>query len=163
LDPLMRWHLSKEGRAMALMRWNPTRDLLSIRDDMNRLFNEFFGRTEGQEGSWASGAWAPPVDIHETDDALILKAELPGFSKDDVNVELKDNSLTLKGQRQDEKEVKEEQYHRRERTYGSFQRTFMLPATVDSEKVTASYKDGVLELRLPKREAAKPKRITIGG
>jgi HSP20 family protein len=148
---------------MALMRWNPARDLLSIRDDMNHLFNEFFGRTEGQEGSWSSGAWAPPVDIHETDDALILKAELPGFSKDDVNVELKDNSLTLKGQRQDEKEVKEEQYHRRERTYGSFQRTFMLPATVDPEKVTATYKDGVLELRLPKRETAKPKRIAIGG
>ena len=88
---------------MALTRWNPARDLLSIRDDMNRLFSEFFGRTEGQEGSWMSGAWAPPVDIHETDDALVLRAELPGFSKDDVNVELKDNSLTLKGQRQDEK------------------------------------------------------------
>jgi HSP20 family protein len=148
---------------MALMRWNPSHDLLSIRDDMNRLFNEFFGRTEGQEGTWLSGAWAPPVDIHETDDALILKAELPGFSKDDVNVELKDNSLTLKGQRRHETEVKEEQYHRRERAYGSFQRTFMLPTPVDSEKVTATYKDGVLELRLPKSEAAKPKRIAIHG
>jgi len=148
---------------MALMHWNPARDLLSIRDDMNRLFNEFFGRAESQEGSWSAGAWAPPVDIHETDDALILKAELPGFSKDDVNVELKDNSLTLKGQRQHEAEVKEEQYHRRERAYGSFQRTFMLPAAVDSEKVTAAYKDGILELRLPKRETAKPKRIAIGG
>jgi HSP20 family protein len=148
---------------MALMRRNPARDLLSMRDDMNRLFSEFFGRTEGQEGSWMSGTWAPPVDIHETDDALVLQAELPGFSKEDVNVELKDNSLTLKGQRQDEKEVEEEQYHRRERTYGGFQRTFMLPATVDSEKVTATYKDGVLELRLPKRETAKAKRIAIGG
>jgi HSP20 family protein len=148
---------------MPLMRWNPTRDLLSICDDMNRLFNEFFSRTEGQEGTWLSGAWIPLVDIHETDDALILKAELPGFSKDDVNVEIKDNGLTLKGQRQEEKEVKEEQYHRRERAYGSFQRTFMLPATVDSERVTATYKDGVLELRLPKRETAKPKRIAIGG
>jgi HSP20 family protein len=148
---------------MALMRWNPSRDLLSIRNDMNRLFNEFFGRTEGEEGAWLSGAWAPPVDIHETDDALIVKAELPGFSKDDVNIELKNNSLTLKGQRRHETEVKEEQYHRRERAYGSFQRTFMLPTTVDSEKVTATYKDGVLELRLPKSEAAKPKRIAIGG
>jgi HSP20 family protein len=148
---------------MPLMRWNPTRDLLSICDDMNRLFNEFFSRTEGQEGTWLSGAWIPLVDIHETDDALILKAELPGFSKDDVNVEIKDNSLTLKGQCQEEKEVKEEQYHRRERAYGSFQRTFMLPVTVDPERVTATYKDGVLELRLPKRETAKPKRIAIGG
>jgi HSP20 family protein len=124
------------------MRWNPARELVSIRDDMNRLFNEFFGRTEGQEGTWLSGAWTPPVDIHETDDALILRAELPGFSKDDVNVELKDNSLTLKGQRQNEKEVKEEQYHRRERAYGSFQRTFMLPATVDPEKVPATRPSG---------------------
>jgi HSP20 family protein len=148
---------------MALMRWNPTRDLLSIRDDMNRMFNELFGRTEGQEGTWLSGAWTPPVDIHETDDALILKAELPGFSKNDVNVELKDNTLTLKGHRQEEKEVKEEQFHRRERAYGSFQRTFMLPASVDAEKVTANYKDGILELRLPKRETAKAKRISISG
>jgi HSP20 family molecular chaperone IbpA len=75
--------------------------LLSIRDDMNRLISEFFGRTEGQEGTWLSGAWAPLVDIHETEDALILTAELPGFSKDDVNVELKDSSLTLKGQQRE--------------------------------------------------------------
>jgi HSP20 family protein len=146
---------------MALMRWNPARDLLSIRDEVNHLFNEFFGHAEGQEGTWWAGAWAPPVDLYEADDALILTAELPGFAKDDVNMELKDNTLTLKGQRSRETEVKEEQYHRRERAYGGFQRSLLLPATVDTEKVTAIYKDGVLELRLPKNEAAKPKRIAI--
>lgn len=148
---------------MSLIRWSPARDLLSIREDMNRLFNDFLGRTEGQEGTWWGGAWAPPVDLYEADDALILTAELPGFAKDEVNVEIKDNTLTLKGQRQQETKVKEEQYHRRERIYGSFQRAFMLPATVDPDKVTATYKDGVLELRLPKSEAAKPKRIAISG
>jgi HSP20 family protein len=148
---------------MALTRWSPARDLLSIRDEVNRLFNEFFGRTEGQEDTWWAGAWAPPVDLYEADDALILKAELPGFAKDDVNVEIKDSTLTLKGQRSRETEAKEEQYHRRERAYGSFQRSLLLPATVDTEKVTATYKDGVLELRLPKSEAAKPKRIAISG
>lgn len=147
---------------MALMRWSPARDLLAIREDMDRLFREFFGRPEGEEGTWLPGTWTPPVDIHETEDALVLKAELPGVSKDDINVELKDSRLTLRGQRQRETEVKEEQYHRRERAYGSFQRTFMLPTSVDPEKVTASYKDGILELRLPKSEAAKPKRIAIG-
>ena len=78
---------------MALTRWNPTRDLLSIREDMNRMFNEFFGHTEDQEGTWLAGAWTPPVDIYDTDEALILKAELPGLGKDDVSVELKDNTL----------------------------------------------------------------------
>jgi HSP20 family protein len=148
---------------MALTRWSPTRDLLSIRDDMNRMFNEFFGRTEGQEGAWLTGTWTPPVDIYDTDEALILKAELPGFAKDDVSVELKDNTLTLKGQRKHETEMKDEQYVRRERMYGGFQRTFMLPSPVDQEKVTATYKDGVLELRLPKSDTAKPKRIAISG
>jgi HSP20 family protein len=142
---------------MALMRWSPARDLLSIRDEMDRLSKEFFGRTEGQESTWWAGTWAPPVDIHETDDALIIKAELPEFTKDEINVELKDNTLTLKGQRQHETEVKEEQYHRRERAYGSFQRSFMLPVTVNPEQVMANYKDGILELRLPKSETAKPK------
>jgi HSP20 family protein len=148
---------------MALMPWSPARDLLSIRDEMNRLFNDFLGRTGDQEGGWSTGAWAPPVDIRETDEAIILKAELPGFSKDDVHIELHNNRLTLRGERKHEAEVKEEQYHRRERAYGSFQRTFLLPATIDQEQVTASFKNGILELRLPKSETARPKQIAITG
>jgi HSP20 family protein len=103
----------------------------------------------------------PPVDIYENDDALVVKAELPGFSKEDITVELKDNTLMLRGERKRETEMKEGDYHRMERTYGAFQRSFALPTTVDQQKVTAAYKDGVLELSLPKVEAAKPKRVAI--
>ncbi len=148
---------------MALARWSPIRDIMSVRDEMNRLFNEVFGKASGEEGTWLSGAWTPPIDIYETDDALVIKAELPGFSKEDVSVDLKDNTLVLKGERRRETEVKEESYHRMERTYGGFQRSFLLPTMVDQERVKATYKDGVLELRLPKVEVAKPKRIAIGG
>jgi HSP20 family protein len=104
----------------------------------------------------------PPVDIYEGDEALVVKAELPGFSKEDITVELKENTLILRGERKRETEMKEGAYHRMERAYGAFQRSFLLPTTVDQQKVKATYKDGVLELSLPKVEAAKPKRVAIG-
>jgi HSP20 family protein len=148
---------------MALMQWTPMRDLQRVREEMDRLFGDVFGRGEGQEGGWHTGAWTPPVDLYETDDALVLKAELPGFTKEDLNIELRDRTLILKGERRHEREVKEEQYHRRERAYGRFQRAFMLPTVVEENKVQATFKDGVLELRLPKSEAVRPKRITITG
>jgi HSP20 family protein len=148
---------------MALARWNPARDIMQMREEMEHLFNQLTGRGDGEEASWGRGMWAPPVDIYETDDAFMLKAELPGFSKDDVQIELHDNRLTLRGERKQETEVKEEQYHRRERAYGSFQRSFQLPTAIDPERVMASFKDGILELRLPKSEKAKPKRIAISG
>lgn len=146
---------------MALARWTPYRDMMSVRDEMNRVLNEVFGRNTNDESSWFSGAWTPPVDIYETDDALVMKAELPGFSKDDISIEMKENTLVIKGERKREDEVKEGNYHRSERTYGAFQRSFLLPTTVDQEKVSAAYKDGVLELRLPKVQAAQPKRIAV--
>jgi HSP20 family protein len=146
---------------MALARWTPYRDLVTVRDEMNRVFNEAFGRGNTDDSTWYSGAWSPPVDIYETDDALVLKAELPGFSKDEINIEMKDQTLVIKGERKREDEVKEGSYHRTERVYGAFQRSFMLPTTVDQEKVSAAYKDGVLELRLPKVQAAQPKRIAV--
>ena len=99
------------------------------------------------------GSWTPAVDIHETDDGFVIKAELPGVSKDDVSIDVHQNTLTLRGQRKHEAEVKEDQYHRVERSYGSFQRSFVLPTMVDQEKVQATFKDGVLELHLPKSEA----------
>jgi HSP20 family protein len=135
---------------------------MSVRDEMNRVFNETFGRSPNDESAWFSGAWSPPVDIYETDAALVLKAELPGFAKEDISVELKDNTLVIKGERKREDEVKEGNYHRMERAYGMFQRSFTVPMTVDREKVKASYKDGLLELQLPKVQAAQPKRITVG-
>jgi HSP20 family protein len=146
---------------MALARWTPYRDLMAVRDEMNRVFNEAFGRGSNDETAWFSGAWSPPVDIYETNDALVMKAELPGFSKDDINIEMKENTLLIRGERKREDEVKEGSYHRTERVYGAFQRSFLLPTTVDQEKVRASYKDGVLELRLPKVQAAQPKRIAV--
>jgi HSP20 family protein len=146
---------------MALARWTPYRDMMSVRDEMNRVLNEAFGRDTNDESTWFSGAWSPPVDIYETDDALVMKAELPGFSKDDISIEMKENTLVIKGERKREDEVKEGSYHRTERVYGAFQRSFLLPTTVDQEKVRAAYKDGVLELRLPKVQAAQPKRIAV--
>ena len=148
---------------MALARWTPRGNLQSFQDEMNRLFNQFFQGGTGEEAGWGVRTWAPPVDIYETDDALILKAELPGVSKDDVSIDIHQNTLILRGQRQHDAEVKEENYHRVERAYGTFQRSFMLPTLVDQEHVQATYTDGVLELRLPKSEAAKPKRIAITG
>ena len=144
-----------------LVRWNPVRDMLTLRNEMNRLVNDFFRGGNGGERSWWTGSWTPAVDMYENDQALILKAELPGFSKDDVHVELKDNLLTLKGERKRELDVKDAQYHRVERAYGAFQRSFMLPVSVDAEKAEATFKDGVLELKLPKVEEAKPKRISV--
>ena len=146
---------------MALARWTPNRDMMSVRDEMSRVLNEAFGRGTNDESAWFSGAWTPPVDIYETDEALVMKAELPGFSKDDISIELKENTLVIKGERKHEDEVKEGNYHRMERSYGAFQRAFMLPMTVDQEKVKASYNDGILELRLPKVQAAQPKRIAV--
>ena len=147
---------------MAVVRWTPMGPLRSFQEEMNRMFNEFF-RSGGEEAGWGLRTWAPPVDIYETDDALVLKAELPGVSKEEVSIEIHHNTLLLKGERKGEAEVKEDQYHRVERAYGTFQRSFVLPTLVDQEHVQATYKDGVLELRLPKSEAAKPKRIAIGG
>jgi HSP20 family protein len=148
---------------MALARWTPRGNLQTFQDEMNRMFDQFFRGGTGEEAGWGVRTWAPPVDIYETDDALILKAELPGVSKDDVSIEIHQNTLILRGQRKHEAEVKEEQYHRVERAYGTFQRSFMLPTLVDQEHVQATYQDGVLELRLPKSEAAKPKRVAITG
>ena len=148
---------------MALARWTPYRDMMAVRDEMNRVFNEFFGRGGTDEGAWSAGNWSPPVDIYEMDEALVIKAELPGLSKDDISIELKENTLTIRGERKRLDEVKEGNYHRMERVYGAFQRSFLLPTTVEQDKVKASYKDGILELYLPKVPAAQPKRIAVSG
>jgi HSP20 family protein len=134
---------------------------MQMREEMDRLFNQFMRHGNGEEATLAQGIWSPPVDIYETDDAFVLKAELPGFRKDDVSIEMQHKRLVIRGERKRETEAKEEQYHRIERAYGRFERAFWLPTNVDAEKIQATFKDGVLELRLPKSEAAKPKRIAI--
>lgn len=146
---------------MALIRWDPFHDLLTLQDRMDRLFQDSITRTRGYEESLAPGFWSPPVDIYETDEAVILKAELAGLNKDDVTIEIKDSTLVLRGERKFEKDVKEENYHRIERSYGSFARTFSLPQTLDLAKVGATFKDGLLEITIPKIRDARPKQIEI--
>jgi HSP20 family protein len=146
-----------------MRRWSPGRDILSMRDEIYRAMNELFEMAAGDRVTRISGVWMPAADTYETDDAVILQVELPGFSKDEFSLEIGQNTLTLQGERRQEAEVKGEGYHCRERAYGRFERSFILPATVDQDRVQATYKDGVLEVRLPKRGAARPKRMAIGG
>jgi len=147
---------------MAIVRWwDPLRDLSSIQEKMNQLFEDTVARSRGREEGLGTGMWTPAVDIYETAESVVVKAELPGLTREQVGIEVKDGILTLKGERKVEKEVKEENYHRIERAYGTFQRSFSLPASVDQEKISATLKEGVLEVTLPKREQAKPKQINV--
>lgn len=148
---------------MAIVRWEPFRDLLAIQDRMNRIFDESFrGMNRPGEDDWAlGGTWAPLVDIYEREGNIELKAELPGIDPKDVDVRVENNVLTLRGERKVDREVKRESYHRVERAYGSFSRSFTLPTVVDTEKIKAEYRDGVLHLTLPKKEEAKPRQISI--
>jgi HSP20 family protein len=148
---------------MAIVRWEPFRDLASLQERMNRMFDESFrGIGRGGEEDWAlGGSWAPAVDIYEHEGNIVLKAELPGIDPKDVDIRLENGVLTLRGERKLDQEVKKENYHRVERTYGAFSRSFTLPTMVDQEKIKAEYKDGVLKLHLPKKDEAKPKQIQI--
>ena len=149
---------------MAIVRFEPFRDLLSLQDRMNRLFDESYRSTQRgtSDDEWAlGGSWAPAVDIYEQGTDIVLKAELPGVDPKDVDIRLENNVLSLRGQRQLENEVKRESYHRVERSYGTFSRSFTLPTVVDQAAIKAEFKDGLLQVTLPKREEAKPKQIQI--
>jgi HSP20 family protein len=148
---------------MAIVRFEPFRDLVNLQERMNRMFEDSFrgvGRRDDED--WAlGGSWAPAVDIYEKDGNIVLKAELPGIDPKAVDVRVENNVLTLRGERKLEHEVKKENVHRVERTYGTFTRSFTLPTIVDTEKIKAEFKEGVLTLVLPKREEAKPKQIQV--
>jgi HSP20 family protein len=150
-----------EGEEMPLIRWDPFREMSALQERMNRLLADFRARTPFGEEEISQGAWIPAVDIYETPESIVLKAELPGISREDINVEVKDGMLTLKGEKRLEREVQEENYHRVERSYGAFQRAFTLPNTIQQEKVKARFKDGILEITLAKAEGAKPKQIKV--
>jgi HSP20 family protein len=145
---------------MAIVRWEPLRNLVTAQSEFERFLREAFSPTSA-EGEVSTRTWAPPVDIYENGDNLVLKAELPGINPDDVEIRVEDNTLYLKGERKFEKDVKEQNYHRVERSYGTFTRSFSLPNSVDADKVTANFKDGILTLTMPKKEEAKPKTIKI--
>jgi HSP20 family protein len=146
---------------MALIRWDPLREFPNLQNRMNRFYSDMRTRPAWAEEEMTQGSWIPPLDIYETGDAIVLKAELPGITKEDIQLEVKDNTLTLRGEKKFEKDVKEESYYRVERSYGMFQRSFTLPSTVQQDKVKAKFRDGVLEISLPKAEEAKPKQIKV--
>ena len=147
---------------MAIVRWNPLDDILSLQRRMNKIFEDnFLGKKSSSDEELSSGLWSPSVDIYETESDIVLKAELPEVNQKDIQINIEDNVLSLKGERKFEKETKEENYHRIERSYGSFSRSFTLPGSINKEKVKASYKNGVLKITMPKKEESKPKQITV--
>jgi HSP20 family protein len=146
---------------MTLVRWDPFRELEDMSDRLNRMFSRpALPRTNGKE-TMVVADWVPSVDVSETDGDYQIKAEIPDVKKEDVKVTVEDGVLTIQGERMQEKEEKGKKYHRVERSYGSFVRSFTLPDLVDEEKVKAEFKDGVLNLHLPKSEKAKPKAIEV--
>jgi HSP20 family protein len=141
---------------MALVRWDPFRDLTALQTEVNRLFSRAGGGDVSERQSWT-----PAVDVVETDEAIVLKAELAGMDPTDINIEVQDNVLTVSGERRFEEEVKEDKFYRIERRYGSFSRSLTLPPTADEGKVEAKYENGLLQITVPKAEIAKPKKITV--
>ena len=140
-----------------LSRWEPFRDMLSLRADMDRLFSGLLGGVpEDREGFWA-----PVVDIEEDSDKIVVKAEIPGMTREDIKVSVQGNLLTITGERKHENEIKNKTFHRIERAYGKFSRMITLPTDVDADKVKATYKDGILNIALPKPESVKPKHIDV--
>jgi HSP20 family protein len=144
---------------MGLTQWEPTRNFVQLQDRINKVFTDAFSR--GEEGLMNRGTWIPPVDIYQNGKELILKAELPDMKREDIDITIEEHTLTIKGEKKLDTDVKDENVRRIERLYGSFTRSFTLPPTVDASNVSAEYKDGVLTLRLPIREEAKPRQIHV--
>jgi HSP20 family protein len=145
---------------MAITRWDPFRDVLALQNRMNSLFQEY-NRNQGEGDSLVTAAFVPPVDIYEDEHQIVLKLEVPGMKESDLDIQLENSLLTVKGERRFEKEEKEENFHRIERRYGSFYRSFTVPNTVNPEGVKASYDAGVLKIELVKKAEAKPKQIKV--
>jgi len=145
---------------MNIIRWDPFRDLATLRERMNRLFEEAY-TSRGEEKDMVASTWNPSVDIYETENELVLKAELPGIDENDIEIKIEDNTITLRGDRKFEKETKEENYHRIERSYGSFYRSFTLPRNIDQDKIKAESETGILKVTMPKKAELKPKKVKI--
>jgi HSP20 family protein len=148
---------------MTIVRWEPLREYSTLQNEMNRLFNTVFDTPAGPGNGGAGRRWMPPMDLVETEDHFVLRADLPGMSEEDVKIELEDATLTISGERKAEHESKGEGFYRVERAFGAFSRALTLPPGVDPSAVTASFDRGVLEVRIPKPEERKPRRIEIGG
>ena len=146
---------------MNIIKYDPFREMRSLQDEVNRLFASSFSRGGNNESDLMRGAWSPQVDIFENQNEIVLEAELPGMKPEDVNISIENNVLTIHGERKFEKKDESDNFHRVERSYGSFTRSFTLPPTVSSESANAEFENGVLRLTLAKREEAKPRRIEI--
>jgi HSP20 family protein len=145
---------------MAIIKWDPFRDLITLREKMNRLFEDAV-TSRGEEKDLILSAWSPAVDIYENENELVLTAEVPGLEEKDVEIKIEDNTLSVRGERKFEKETKEENYHRIERSYGTFYRSFTLPNAIDQDKIQAEHENGVLKITMPKRTELKPRKVKI--
>jgi HSP20 family protein len=145
---------------MAMTRFDPFRDLAVLQDRMNRMFNDSYG-SRREDDLMSSGTWMPAVDIYEIDGSLVLKAELPDMRREEIDVTVENNTLTIRGERKLADDIKQESFHRIERAYGKFMRSFALPPTVDAVKIGAEYRNGVLTVTLPFREETKPRTINV--
>jgi HSP20 family protein len=145
---------------MTLIRWEPTRELSSLQSDVNRLFNAFFDVPAGGNGT-SVRRWVPAMDLAETDDHFVLRADLPGLAEEDVSIELEDNVLTVSGERKTEHQDRKEGYVRVERSFGTFSRSLTLPEGVEPDAIEASFDNGVLEVRIPQPEERKPRKVAI--
>jgi len=147
---------------MSMVRFDPFRELATMQDRINRIFGDAYTRRFDDSDLTQRGEWLPPVDIYENaDQEIVLKAELPGIAREDIDLRVENSTLTLRGERKREAEVKQEQYHRVERSFGAFSRSFSLPSRVDTDKVRAEFKDGVLSITLPVKAEAKPRQIEV--
>ena len=148
---------------MSLTQWDPFRELLSLQERMNRLFDQTFSRSRSQAGEFDGGTWSPAVDLYESQDNLILKAELPGVEQSEIELRVDSNRISLRGERRLKEAVNQEHFHRMERAFGPFSRSFTLPTPVDAENVKAEFKNGILMVVLPKRVDKDSKHIPISG
>jgi len=146
---------------MAITKWDPFKDIMILRDRMNRLFEDLVTSPRFEDSEIMQSTWSPAVDIFETENELVLTAELPGIEEKEVEIKVEDNTLSIKGERKFEKETKEENYHRIERAYGSFFRSFSLPNYIDQEKISAEFENGLLKIHMPKKTEVKPRKVKI--
>ncbi len=146
---------------MPVAHWDPFREFVALQERMNRLFDQTFSRSQAEVSG--AGTWSPPVDLYESQESLMLKAELPEVDQSDIELRIDSNRISLKGERRMKDAIKQEQFHRMERAFGPFNRTFTLPTTIDSEKVKAEFKNGILMVIMPKRVDKNSKHIPISG
>ena len=146
---------------MTIVRWDPFRNMTTLQDRINRVFDEAANRSKDYDDEMSKCDWRPIVDIFDTEKAIVINAELPGVTREDITLGVKENILSLKGERKSGEEVKKENYYRMERCFGSFERAFTLPSAVDQEKIKANFKDGILRIEIPKPQEKRPKQISI--